>query len=141
MKTAIIILSLVFITSLAFGTFAYITFRNSEAILTAKADEFTEKGKNLSIPECIQEVLDWEKTCPAMQVLCDHYALKIWGNCFESKSRKEECSDLIKADPAVHTSRYGVAQCEPYRPSKRIVKICGQLHMASIDFCEKALSL
>ena len=57
------------------GTYAYSRFDASERHLMAQLDEFTALGAQGNETTCVDAVLAWLPTCPAMLSLCQDLSL------------------------------------------------------------------
>jgi len=122
--------------STAVGVWAYSRYTDSEKILTRAAEDFKHRPAVLSLQDCLDEVIQWESSCPAMLTLCDHYAPKLFESCLQSQTlaqRQQDCAKIV--GNGLKDAHFGYEPCLQRKLSRRLTKICTTLYMVSDNSC------
>ncbi len=134
------VIVLLFIGALIIGVVSYVQFMRSEELLHRDFKDMRTRGAALAVEQCVDEVLDWHRTCGAMGVLCDKSVGRMMEMCLDGRDRTGYCStvDATKAQ----TSSYGYQECKQrgmhegkFRRKKK--KVCGTAYRAVAYHCEQ----
>ena len=134
------VIALLFFGALIIGVVSYVQFMRSEELLHRDFKALRARGATLAVEQCVDEVLDWHRTCGAMGVLCDKSVGRMMEMCLDGRDRTGYCS-TVDATQA-QTSSYGYQECKQRgmhegKLRRKKKKVCGTAYRAIAYHCEQ----
>jgi len=129
-KSGLWVIVVIFAVSTAIAVFAAWRFSTSERDLKAAHQVFEEKGAELTVDECVDDVLDWREECTAMKSLCDSNVERMMAACLGARDRMAYCSSIGEAIGDAH---FAAAACREHgldRSERGPWKHCGMAYRA-----------
>lgn len=115
-------------------------FGASERYLTEAHARFAERGRELTVDECVVEVLAWRTECEAMKSLCDSNVERMMDACLSGQDRSAYCAE---AGEALGDSHFAAAACTAHevdRKKREPWKFCGMAYRAIDLHCRQLRS-
>ena len=132
------IVGALFAASFAIGVVAYARYVSSEKALTADLAAIADKGKALSVEQCVDEVLAWHARCEAMKSLCDLSIPRMMFECLKAQDRAPYCDGLTRT---TEETTFGVAECKARGAySERTTRnVCATAYRSIDAHCRESL--
>lgn len=139
-RTGTIVIGLCLLGSTLIAVIAWERFKRSEVTLLADLEQMHNRGKDLSVPGCVDATMDWWKECSAMSELCDRSVGRIMEQCLDGRDRTDFCA---RTDTTANAnSGFGFAACEELSAGNRKVrKHCGTAYRAIAYYCDQINAL
>lgn len=121
------VLGIVFGLSCILGVIAHNSLTHSVTSIKSSLVKMKKKGANMTVEQCAGHVLNWVKTCGAMQSLCDASVHRLMGKCLEGRSRGQVCKSIELKSSKAH---FTFARCKKRKlhRGRRWKKICGGVY-------------
>ena len=134
------VIGLLFLGSIVIGVVSYVQFMRSEELLHKDFEAMRARGAALAVDQCVDEVIDWHRTCGAMGVLCDKSVGRMMEMCLDGRDRTGYCSQVDLSD--TKTSSYGYNECKARgmhegKKRRKKKKVCGTAYRAVAYHCEQ----
>jgi hypothetical protein len=127
------VIGMLFVVSTLMGTYAYSRFDASEKHLMAQMEMFETLGQQASEVQCIDGVLDWLPTCPAMLSLCRDSVGRMMGVCLQGQDRSSLCAAI---EPIRRKTSFGYDECLARGLDRSGKKACAAAYRAIDKHCE-----
>lgn len=115
------------------GTYAYSRFDASEKHLMQQVEKFASLGTTATEKVCLDSVLEWLPTCPAMLSLCRDSVGRMMAACLHGQDREAMCSEV---EPIRRRTSFGYADCAARGLDRPGRKACADGYRAIDKYCE-----
>jgi hypothetical protein len=115
------------------GTYAYSRFDASERHLMGQLEHFATLGVSANETQCIDAVLEWLPTCPAMLSLCRDSVGRMMGACLHGQDRADLCQSI---EPIRRRTSFGYEECKARGLDRPGQKACAAAYRAIDKHCE-----
>lgn len=116
------VVALLAVVAVVTGGFAFWRYRTSEQHILSQLDAFRAQGKQLTVEQCVDEVVDWSRRCAAMLSMCQASGSRMMVACLMARDRTAYCQSTTIATGDTH---FGYKECQARNATKGLPKkIC-----------------
>lgn len=116
--------------SVILGGFTYRRYVGSEKLVRAVAAELADTGRTLDGEGCVSWVLDWDRRCSALKIVCDEATRPLLQTCLQARDRTDYCRSL---GPKLDT-HFSFERCR-LRGYTRRDHGCAEAYLEVVDHC------
>lgn len=127
-----IVVAVLFALSIVIGVVAYWRFIVSDRFLRDDLEQMAQRGRSLSVEQCVDATVEWAGSCRAMKSLCDATGPQLMRTCLAARDRSEYCDSL--GDRARET-RFGFKECKARKVTRKTKKACAAAYRAIASHC------
>jgi len=121
-----------FLLVIALGTLGFFNYTKTQKSVKPYLIHMVNEGPNLTISTCLDETLNWFKTCDGIQDLCESTVIRGMFLCLKAKDRTSDCQDYRR----LYSSKLGYEECVVKREAKgSFKKACANVYQSIFDFC------
>ncbi|MCB9475370.1 MAG: hypothetical protein H6684_14540 [Deltaproteobacteria bacterium] len=127
------VLAIILAISTVLGVYLAFQYRHTEAYLAEAKPAMREMGATSSVTQCVDRVVEWNRTCDVLESVCTAYVPAMMQECMAGQDRAAYCAGLTMEDK--ERTSFGFDHCETYAEHRALKKACALSYRTIISYC------
>lgn len=125
------------VISLILGILAFYNMKRSVASIDRTQKRMALAGQSLPLEGCVERVLDWNKMCGAIHVMCRSSIHRVTAACLEAKPRVQACQALrLEQYKSSAHFQYERCQARGLHRRRHWKRECGVIYATVWRYCQ-----